>query len=57
MARELLRDSFIHCLHNINTVWGCNLFERSCKGRCTYDVHTVGGGRVEPKEDVVREVA
>ena len=29
-----------------------NLF----KGRCTYDVHTKGGGGVEPKEDVVREV-
>ena len=28
------------------------------KGRCTtYDVHTEGEGGVEPKEDVVREVA
>ena len=31
--------------------------DKECKGRCTYDVHTEGGGGVEPKEDVVREVA
>ena len=27
------------------------------KGQCTYDVHTEGGGGVEPKEDVVRAAA
>ena len=26
-------------------------------GRCTYDVHAKGGRGVEPKEDVLREVA